>query len=307
MRNPKVFADVCNYILYEGKQVIKPEELVERDGTEETVLQGENDKDIISVQRYRDLLKNWVFMETKSYTIAILGLENQTDIQYNMVVRSMLYDALGYTKQVQDISRKNVEEGRIHKNAPKHKHFQKEDRVKPIITIVLYWGEDEWDGARTLHDIIDFSGCENLKDKVADYEMQLIVPANIIDYEMFQTNFKYVLAFIKNSKNEEEMKQLLEQYKDEYRHMDSQTANLLNVLTKINITVEEGEVDMCKAWEEHKESGRREGRQEGRCEGKMESMRLVIENMLQKNMLLTDIMDITEMTEEEILAIQSSM
>lgn len=46
----------------------------------------------------------------------------------------------------------------------------------------------------------------------------------------------------------------------------------MNIL--VNITDEKGMevVDMCKAWDDHKESGRREGRQEGICTSIMNLM-----------------------------------
>ena len=44
-------------------------------------------------------------------------------------------------------------------------------------------------------------------------------------------------------------------------------------LNKIRIKTQEGVgYDMCKAWDDHKESGRREGRREGRKEGRQEGL-----------------------------------
>ena len=55
--NSVIFADAFNYLLFDGDQVIKPEELRELDTTELTVPYGNNAR--VPVQKYRDLLKMW--------------------------------------------------------------------------------------------------------------------------------------------------------------------------------------------------------------------------------------------------------
>ena len=50
------FADAFNYLLYDGEQVIRSEELQELDTTGLTVPYGNNAR--VPVQKYRDLLEN---------------------------------------------------------------------------------------------------------------------------------------------------------------------------------------------------------------------------------------------------------
>ena len=57
MRNPEVFADAFNCFMYEGRQVIKADELNELDTTELSVLLGDSNKRI-DKQVYRDILKS---------------------------------------------------------------------------------------------------------------------------------------------------------------------------------------------------------------------------------------------------------
>ena len=57
LSNPVFFADAFNYLLYDGEQVIKPDELKELDTTELIMPFGNNAR--IPVQKYRDLLKMW--------------------------------------------------------------------------------------------------------------------------------------------------------------------------------------------------------------------------------------------------------
>ena len=51
------FADLCNNILYGGREVILPENLKERDTTEVLTALG-LDKKTIAVQKLRDIFKN---------------------------------------------------------------------------------------------------------------------------------------------------------------------------------------------------------------------------------------------------------
>jgi len=51
------FADAFNYLIYDGKQVIKPDELVEMDVTELAI--PFLDEKRAPVQKIRDILKSW--------------------------------------------------------------------------------------------------------------------------------------------------------------------------------------------------------------------------------------------------------
>ena len=55
VKDNRVFADICNYCIYNGRQVIKPEELEERDVTELGIFT--DDKGLESLERLRDVLK----------------------------------------------------------------------------------------------------------------------------------------------------------------------------------------------------------------------------------------------------------
>ena len=67
----------------------------------------------------------------------------------------MIGDAFSYLKEYKELEAKNKK----YKNY-KTKHeflskFQKTDRLHPIVTICIYYGEDEWDGPRSLIDMLD--------------------------------------------------------------------------------------------------------------------------------------------------------
>ena len=99
MSRPDVFADAFNFLIYDGKQVIRPEELEELD-TSSIALPFGLEGSQASVQKIRDVFKQWVIKKDSRAAYLLLGVENQSDIHYAMPVRNMLYDSLQYSSQV---------------------------------------------------------------------------------------------------------------------------------------------------------------------------------------------------------------
>ena len=170
------FADVVNYSIYDGEAVIEADQLEEQDPAELSVIPvwGEGWE---SRQKYRDVLKKVVVKRTKTSVIAIIGIENQTDVHYAMPVRNLLYDAINYSNQLEEIARENRGKKGLER-AEFLAGFKKTDRLIPVITIVVYFGGKAWDGARRLHEILDFKD-ERLKSAVPDYRINLVDPAEI--------------------------------------------------------------------------------------------------------------------------------
>ena len=157
MRENTVFADAFNYLIFNGKKVIQPEQLQELDTTElvQLIAKGKNNKNE-SVQKYRDILKAAVIMEDENADYLLLGIENQTEIHYAMPVRNMIYDALQYGNQVAAIAAQNVKEKKAPTRAEFLSGFYKADKLRPVITLVLHFGANPWDGATSLHEMMDF-------------------------------------------------------------------------------------------------------------------------------------------------------
>ena len=112
-------------------------------------------------------------MEDGETAYVLLGIENQTDVNYAMPVRNMLYDALQYVRQVSRIadvhrSQKGKAE---HKNATGAEFisgFHKNDKLIPVITLVLFFNADEWDGPRSLMDMMEITN-PTVRRLVGDY------------------------------------------------------------------------------------------------------------------------------------------
>ena len=261
------FADLCNFVLFQGEQVIKAETLVERDSTEVLSVLGIDNKEI-QFQKWRDLLKSTVIKRNKDVVFVLIGIENQSDVHYAMPVKNMIYDALNYGSQVKEAAKKHRENH--DKVTPPEflSGFKKSDKLTPVITITLYWGADEWDGPRCLHDM--FAGVDsNLLKFVPDYHINLVVPSEIDDFENFQTALGEVLEIIKVSNNKEQMQKLIFS-NPMFEKMDNESVAVINTFIGTNIPLNETEevTNMCKAWDDLMNEGIEKGIEKGREEGR---------------------------------------
>ena len=268
MRENTVFADAFNYLIFNGKKVIQPERLQELDTTElvQLIAKGKNNKNE-SVQKYRDILKAAVIMEDENADYLLLGIENQTEIHYAMPVRNMIYDALQYGNQVAAIAAQNVKEKKAPTRAEFLSGFYKADKLRPVITLVLHFGADPWDGATSLHEMMDFP-LEEMRTFIQDYKIHLIDPAALEpdELEKFSTSLREVLGCIKYSKD----KELSFFIRNNTRMMlEINAARVIQAITNITLDLSEEveEVDMCKAIDDMMQDSREEGKAEGRTEG----------------------------------------
>lgn len=91
---PDVFADIINVLVYNGKQVIQPQEL-----SETKVKSQYKAADDTLHEQERDILKVW--KKGENYKI-IFGIENQTNTDTTMSFRVMGYDGASYRSQLSD-------------------------------------------------------------------------------------------------------------------------------------------------------------------------------------------------------------
>ena len=145
-----VFADVFNFFIYGGDQVIKAESLSDESVEEEAIVLADGEK-TETAQRYRDVLKSCVVKRGEDASYVLLGIENQSHVHYAMPVRAMLYDALQYDKQVKRIATKHRQDKDKLKAEEFLSGFTKEDRLTPVITLVVYFGCQRWDAPHSLH------------------------------------------------------------------------------------------------------------------------------------------------------------
>ena len=253
MRGNKVFADAFNYLIYGGEQVVKPALLQELDTTEIAIpfaLDEEENTTEEAVQKYRDVLKSTVIMQDAKASYILLGVENQTDVHYAMPVRNIIYDALQYGKQVSEVAKKhkNQSDGKRHNRGEYLSGFYKEDRIRPVITLVIHFGANKWDGPLSLYEMMDLED-EKLLEFVQDYRIFLIDPYKLThdDLEKFSSSLGDVLGYIKYSKDKNALSKFLND--SQVMIIDNDAARVIRDITNTPIYVPDGkgEIDMCKA------------------------------------------------------------
>lgn len=258
------FADLFNAILFNGENVIKPEELEEADTDLSTVLKFNSHAD--TLQKVLDVVKK----SAHGVDFVILGLENQQKVHYGMPLRVMLGDALGYLKEYQEISGNNKKEGKWKNSEEFLSGFCKEDRLHPMVTICIYYGENIWDGPMSLKGMLNIP--ENLCSVVNDYRMNLI---QVWNSEQFNFKNPDVCTVFGVSRNifKREYNKITDVYKNQ--EIDSEIGLVIGAITEsqelINQALEQqgGKMNMCKALEELKLEGVAEGMEKGIEKGKI--------------------------------------
>ena len=239
------FADLCNHVLFDGRRVILPEQLKEKDVTELGIPFTE--KGLVTVERIRDVLKSCAAKTADGIAYLIIGVENQSDVHYAMVIRNMVQDALSYAAQVEA----KVKEHREKKDLKGNEFlsgFAKEDFLVPVITITVYWNSGGWDAPRTLHDMLRVKD-KDLLQYVPDYRMNLVVPEEITDFTKFQTELGPVFDFLQRSDDVEKTREFLEEKKEQAFYLSRDAVRVLNACVNAGLQLESeegGDEDMCR-------------------------------------------------------------
>ena len=260
------FSEICNYVLFDGEKVIKPENLKECDTTEVLSVFGIDRKQIVK-QKWRDLLKSVSVKHTGEMYVILIGAEAQTDIHYAMPVKTMIYDALNYGEQVNE-AKKRHRKNRDYRSSDEFlSGFTLDDKLTPVITITLYLGTTQWDGPRSLAEMMPQMD-ERILPFINDYRINLLNPLEITDFSKFETGLRPLFELLKNASDEEKLNELIT--KDEtFTRVDVETVAAINLFAGTDIKYDEKEevVNMCKAWDDHKKRGIQEGIQQGMQQG----------------------------------------
>lgn len=187
------FADLFNAVLFEGKQVIRPEELENEDTEDSSVLEHRDYTE--SIRASRDNIKVSKTSTAYGVNLVMLGLESQEHIHYAMPLRVMGYDYGTYKKQYDGNARKYQKPDGLDRDEYLSR-MKRTDRFLPVITIVVYYGEKPWNGAISLHGMLDIP--EEMKKFVNDYKMILVEARqnNLAFHNINNTDFFNMLEMV---------------------------------------------------------------------------------------------------------------
>ena len=142
----------------------------------------------------------------------------------------------------------------------------KNEKFTPIITLVVYCGKDHgWDGARCLHELLDIG--DEMKEYVTNYKLNLYDCHEHDTFDEYHTGLRQLFETIRYSNDKEQLHRIMEENKEAYSSIDSDTKELLEVIANVRIkeeykVMEQGKerYNMCKAFEDMREDGRIEGK-----------------------------------------------
>lgn len=269
------YADIINGIGCDGIPFVKGEDLQELDTRINIGRHKGFRKRKRTTVKYRDLMRKAAF----GMNFAMVGIENQDEIDYALALRVMCYDAGEYERQAAEI-RKQLRKMSGDLSRGEYLYgFRRDSRLFPTITFVLYYGEEEWDGAKSLHELLDFAGIpESLRKKIPDYQLHVIEVRKLKDTSMFQTDVKQVFDFIRFSNDKEKLRELINA--DESYQMVSEDAYDMvavyvgeeEMFKRKEKQVKGGKVNMCQGLRDWLADERTEGKAEGRTEGRAEDI-----------------------------------
>ena len=311
LQNKDRFADLFNGCCFQGRQIIRAEDL--REASENYVI---TDKRLPGKTRQKDteIIRDVKMVLGSGMVLQVLAVENQSYIDYAMPVRCMGYDAAEYRRQLKE----RKQERRLlmnSENRPKNPAVSMDetlsgilssDRLHPVYTLCLYSGTEPWDGPRKLSDMMAFDPQnKNLQSLFEEYHLHLFlslihISEHVLD--AFRSDLKPLFQAINCRNNKKKMIELM---KDEtYSHLNEDTWDAIAVMTdnaamlqKKDLYKTENqkeEFNMCQALQELMQDERNEGRIEGRNEGKIEDQKIVIRNMINRGYKTEDICAIAE-------------
>ncbi len=283
------FADLFNAVVFEGKEVIKPDSLQEMDTDMSGIIQFPDYEE--SVVRIRDVVKKMAY----GVEFVVMGIDNQMKIHYGMPLRALLYDGLGYLKEYQEIAKQRKNEGGKVTEDEFLSKIRKEDRLHPIITIVIYYNEKPWNGPLCLRDMM-VEMPEEISRIFSDYKMNLV---QVRDSDRYIFNNEDVKTVFEISR--EIFRGNLDQITQKYnRDIDAELAAVIGQITDSNEITRQASkkevVNMCTAlekWEKRAEEHGAENKQ-----------REIILKLLKKGYNAEQIEDLLDVPSSRVLIVQ---
>lgn len=165
--------------------------------------------------------------------------------------------------------------------------IRKNDRLYPVMTLVVYWGEKEWEGPRSPHDMIDFAAEnremeEEFRKLVPEYPLHFLDLSTFEHFEYFKTELRPLLELFKRRDSKEKFVKYIEENESDWK-MNDESWFMLSQLThsktlkslikeksqEARMNQEEGESEgksMLKALDDWEKDARAEGKVEGKAE-----------------------------------------
>ena len=267
------YADLINGFVFGGKQVVSEENICEVDSRKSSVALRTPDSELKGKkgkyrQRYRDFVRKIIF----GVNCVVIAVENQSSVSYAMPIRVMDGDAMEYVKQMNQVRHKNKSENKWDTQAEFLERFKKGDRLPATVSLVIYYGEEPWDGATDLYDLLNLTDIpKELKKLVNHYPIHVLDVRRFKHTDRFHTDLREVFEFIQYSNDKNKLAYFIESRKQQLSNLAVDAWEVISSVAKIsNLSFYEekyktstGGVNMCKGLEDWGKSLKDEGRAEG--------------------------------------------
>jgi len=192
--------------------------------------------------------------------------------------------------------------------------MKKEDRLSPVITLVINFGGKKWDAPLSLREMYGEQP-EKVLPFIQDYRVFMIDPMEMSDNDLQKLNssLREVLAYIKYQRDKAQMERLLNE-DSKFSCLETNAALVINAMTNAGITIDPNKeaVNMCEAIRQMvdegimlgekrgEERGEKRGEERGEKRGEMQKALDIARRMLEKNYPMEQIVDLTMLTKQEV-------
>ena len=279
------FSEVYNHTSFRDHP-FSPDDLEDQDSAEVASIRMRNGGSI-RLQQYRDVCKR---LKAGIYLV-ILGLENQTYVDWLMVFRTMLTDVINYARQVSVITEAKKEAGEKTTFADDLlSGFSPEDKLIPCQTLVIYYGKEPWTAPTSLSEL--FSG-DVTGLGINDWHIPVIDVRRMSEEEIaaYTPEMKAFFSFIKHSENPEEILKVVQENDVVFSSLGDLTYDTLMELTnspelrkiKEQYKTTKGGINVCagikglmdKSYQQGEEKGFKQGEEKGFKQGEDKLGRLI--------------------------------
>lgn len=243
-RSPEVFADIINALVFEGEQVVLPQDL--QPAPTESLYPAVSGK---LHGQYNDVSK----YEMQNGRIAIqYTLENQSRPDYRILLRKAGYEGAIYRQQ-----------------------YDGKDTY-PAITLVLYWGEPAWNSSSDLYKFFRRKKIHRLARKYIDNVCLHMYSMRRLPQEVrrrFRSDMRVVADYLAEGKGYEPADQEIVDIDGTLRMLYALTGDA-DFINNIGMMQERqrrgGRVTMCEVVDKFVQRGREQGIKEGWEKGTQE-------------------------------------
>ena len=280
------YADLLNGYVFHGKQVVAAEDVQEVDSRIIGIDTLPNENKIAYTQQFRDLVRKTIF----GVGCVIVEIENQDKIHYAMPIRVLSEEAKEYERQMRRIQKWHEEQNDLKRSEEFLGKFSKNDHVNGIVSLVVYYGKEPWDGPKDIYEMMDFTEIpEEMKHLVNHYPLHVLEVRRFENTEWFQTDLREVFEVIQHAENKKSLKKFVEYNEKRLDNMARDACELIAAVTETpefafrekKYETERGNVKMCqgmKEWlEERYETGHAEERIRS-VENIMKNLKLSVED-----------------------------